>query len=236
MDILYFLKLRTAFIRRHYEIAAGAFEAVKRQIENLEPPFDDPAYSEDGEPPFLEEWIDADTSIRLVGLACASLLHDALKLYLNFMQRERLHFVFDEAEVKRLKKDFVGAYRDALSEIFDTDWQDSGVDFEVIEQTVLARNRAQHGTTLTTFSETHDKRTLGKHPHPHFADEREIKAWQDAGRPDNMFLTPTITVSRESLFAAVDAVNRLADWMEANIDRVERWREAKRREDGGDPF
>jgi hypothetical protein len=230
MDILYFLKARTAFIRSHYDIAAGAFEAIKRQIEKKEPPFHDSPSSEDGEPAFLEEWIDADTSIRLVGLACGSLLHDALKLYLNFMQRERLRFAFDEADTNRLKKDFVATYRDALGEIFDTDWQETGVDFGVIEQTALARNRAQHGTTLTTFHEAHDKRTLRKHPRPHFADKREIEAWEDAGRPNNMFVTPTITVSRETLFAAIDAVEHLAEWMEANMARVERWREAQRRE------
>lgn len=234
MDILYFLKARTGFIRSHYETAAGAFETIKRQIEDELPPFDNPPYSEDGEPTYLEEWIDADTSIQLVGLACMSLLADALKLYLNFLQRERLQFVFDEAEQKSLKKDYVGTYRRALGEIFDTDWKESGVDFAVIEQVVLARNRGQHGTTLTTFHMTHDKRTLGKHPQPHFADDREIKAWIEAGRPDNMFLTPAIAVRRETLFAAIEQVERLGEWMEANMARAAHWQEAERRKQSGE--
>lgn len=228
MDIHYFLKARTALIRSHYDVAAGAFEAIKRQIENEEPPFDNPPYSEDDEPAYLEEWIDADTSIQLVGLACTSLLNDALKLYLNFMRRERLRFLFDEIEMKRLKKDYIGVYQRALGEIYGTDWSGTGVDFAMIEQVVTARNRSQHGTTLTSFHETHDKRTLAKHPRPHFADEREIKAWIDAGRPRNIFLTPAIAVRREALFAAIDEVERLAVWMEANMDRVERWQSAER--------
>ncbi|MEO7825814.1 MAG: hypothetical protein ABIR60_01625, partial [Allosphingosinicella sp.] len=60
MDILFFLKLRTDFIRRHYHVAVAAFVEQKRLIEDAEPPFDNPPYSEDGEPPYLEEWMDAD--------------------------------------------------------------------------------------------------------------------------------------------------------------------------------
>ena len=60
--------------------------AIKRQIEQEEPPFDDPPYSEDPEPAFLEEWLEAETSIQIVGLACVSLLADTLKLYLTNRQ------------------------------------------------------------------------------------------------------------------------------------------------------
>lgn len=83
LDILFFLKQRTDFIRRHYDVCVEAFAEQKRLIEAAEPPFDDPPYSEDGEPAFLEEWLDADISIQLVGISCVSLLSDALKLYLN---------------------------------------------------------------------------------------------------------------------------------------------------------
>lgn len=53
MDATYFLKSRTAFIRFFYAESAKGFTDVKHRIENQLPPFDDPPYSEDGEPAFL---------------------------------------------------------------------------------------------------------------------------------------------------------------------------------------
>lgn len=117
MDILFFLKLRTDFIRRHYNVCVAALLEKKRLIEAAEPPFNDPPYSEDGEPAYLEEWMDADTSIQLVGVSCVSLLSDALKLYLNLLQRRQLRFVFDDQEARRLKKDFLATYREPFAHL-----------------------------------------------------------------------------------------------------------------------
>ena len=57
MDVLFFLRERTKFIRYFYETAAEPFRETIRKIEADEAPFDNPPYSEDGEPPFLEEWM-----------------------------------------------------------------------------------------------------------------------------------------------------------------------------------
>jgi hypothetical protein len=117
LDILFFLKLRTDFIRRQYDVAGAAFVEEKRLIEDAQAPYDNPPYREDGEPPYLEEWMDADTSIQLVGISCVSLLSDALKLYLNLLQRRQLRFVFHgsggEASEKAVSCDLSGrAWRD----------------------------------------------------------------------------------------------------------------------------
>lgn len=68
--VLYFLKERTKFIRRFYEGAGELFRATIRQIEAKEPPFDEPPYSEDGEPPFMEEWTDATMALEMLGRTC----------------------------------------------------------------------------------------------------------------------------------------------------------------------
>ena len=81
MDVLYFLKERTGFIRRHHETAAAPFRATIRNIEEGKVPFDDPPYSEDGEPAFLAEWIDAATGLDMLGRACISMLSASLQLY-----------------------------------------------------------------------------------------------------------------------------------------------------------
>lgn len=54
MKVGEFLKDRTGFIRRHYETAAAPFYEIMRRIEAGEEPYE-PPYSEDGEPPFLEQ-------------------------------------------------------------------------------------------------------------------------------------------------------------------------------------
>jgi hypothetical protein len=62
MDVLYFLKHRTPFIRRFYDAAEETFAETKCKIRDSEPPFDEypPGCNpEDGEPPFLEEYMDA---------------------------------------------------------------------------------------------------------------------------------------------------------------------------------
>jgi hypothetical protein len=228
MDIPWFLNERLSFIRMHYDVCVEASEERKRKIEAGENPFDSPPYSEDGEPPFLEEWLDAETSIELVGLACVSLLSDALKLYFNLLQHRELRFLFDDTEKKRFKKEgFVPVYRDALGQIFGTDWQESGVDFAIIEQVVLARNRDQHGTELTSFLVTHDNLTIEKHPRPFFLRANEAAALSDAGVEVGGLLNPTLAVQREQLFAVIEQISLLADWMHSNMDRASRWQIAQ---------
>lgn len=56
MDVLFFLKERTRLIRQYDVHAANPFNEVIRKIEAREEPYVPPC-SEDGEPPFLSEWI-----------------------------------------------------------------------------------------------------------------------------------------------------------------------------------
>ena len=61
MDAKFFLKRRTSFIRFFYDTSAAAFRSVQTKIEAKEAPFDNPPYSEDPEPAYLEEWMEAET-------------------------------------------------------------------------------------------------------------------------------------------------------------------------------
>ena len=88
MDVLFFLKERTRFIRYFYQTAAEPFRETIRKIEAGEAPFDDPPYSEDGEPPFLEEWLAADTALAMLGRTCISMLSASLQLYFKTWEGE----------------------------------------------------------------------------------------------------------------------------------------------------
>jgi hypothetical protein len=227
----YFLKERTKFIRFYYGQCVEPFTRIKDQIENGQPPFDDPPYSEDPEPPYLAEWMDAETGIQIVGLSCVSLLSDSLKLYFGSLQHHVIGFDFPnkESEKAAFKNGFLAAYTGILGSILDTDWVDCPVDLEIIEQVILARNRGQHGGHLTSFRVSHDERTLTKHPRPFFASDQERESWiEGEGTAVSSFLAPNVTITREALFAAVDQVEKLAEWIEGRMDKATDWRMGRR--------
>lgn len=43
-------------------------------------------------------------------------------------------------------------------------------------------------------------------------------------RPAKCYLTPALTLRREELIDAADAIDLLGEWMEANMGRISRWR------------
>jgi hypothetical protein len=182
MDATWFLKQRTKFIRFYYDECVGAFAAMQAKIEHHEPPFDEPHYDESGEPSYMPEWMEARTGIDLAGLTCVSLLSDSLKLYFQTLQHRVIGFALSgtDQELKGLRRPgFLKVYKRALGEILQTDWTDCPVDFGIIEQVVLARNRAQHGSDLTSLRVAHDLDTLKKYPRPFFASEEEMRTWTD---------------------------------------------------------
>lgn len=229
MDANYFLKNRTALIRTFYSTGAQGFVDVKQKIETGQPPFDDPPYSEDPEPPYLAEWIDAETALEILGMAALSMLSDSLKLYLNTLADRVIGFSFDNPKAA-FKQGFVPAYFSALGEILETDWSDCTVDRGLIEQIVLVRNRGQHGEHLSTFAVTLDAAMLEKHPRPFFVGEEELSTLTTEDGSLGSLLLPTIRVTAAGLQTAIDEVDALADWIEGRLDRAHTWRLRQRSE------
>ena len=223
MDATYFLKNRTALIRSFYATGARGFVDLKAKIEAGEPPFDDPPYSEDPEPPYLSEWMDAETSLDILGMASLSMLSDSLKLYLNTLADRVIGFSFENRKAA-FREGFVPAYFAALGEILATDWSDCPVDRGLIEQIVLIRNRGQHGEELSTFTVTLDAKMLEKHPQPFFVTEDEGSALTAEGGSLGSFLMPSIRITATGLERAIDEVNALADWIDSRLDRAHAWR------------
>jgi hypothetical protein len=60
MDLLYFLRARTKFVRYVYQTTVPQFDEIQRKIEAGEEPFVDRRYWEADEPAFLAEWEEAD--------------------------------------------------------------------------------------------------------------------------------------------------------------------------------
>ncbi|WP_434403383.1 hypothetical protein [Sphingobium sp. DN12] len=228
MDALYFLKSRTAFICFFFAESAKAFVDVKHRIENELPPFDDPPYSEDPEPAYLEEWMDAEQALSVLGITCVSMLSDTLKLYFKTLSDRVIGFSF-ENQKKAFAGGFVPAYFEALGEILETDWNDCKVDRALIEQIVLARNRGQHGECLTTLTVSHDKATLEKHPRPYFIGDDEISTLTSEDGSFASFLMPTIKVTAEALLRAIGEVEALGEYVESRLDKAHEWRMRQRK-------
>ncbi|MEJ6846801.1 hypothetical protein V3589_11350 [Sinorhizobium fredii] len=222
MNAAFFLRLRTRFIRRYYASGVGPFREIQRKINaqespyNEPPPFFDPEY---GEPEFLEEWIEADEAAQVVGQSAVSLLSDSLKLYFKALEQELEFLLSAEGKATAKKEGFLAAYRAALGEVLETDWTNCPVRFDVIEQIVLARNRAQHGEHLS-IGARHDPKTLTKHRDLIFATEGELRMWLDEGADPDTWLAPRLDITEASLGAAITEVEKLADWIEERITDV----------------
>lgn len=223
MDAAFFLRRRTRFIHHYYATGVGPFREIQRKIDTQEspydeaPPFFDPEY---GEPAFLEEWIEAEEAAQVVGQSAISLLSDSLKIYFKSLEQQLEFRLSGEAKATAKKEGFLAAYKGALGEILETDWTNCPVRFDVIEQIVLARNRAQHGEHLSILGARHDPKTLTKHRDLIFASEGELKMWVEEGADPETWLAPRLEITEESLRAAITEVEKLAHWIEERIPDV----------------
>lgn len=212
MDLDFFLRERTKFIRFFYESASQPFGDIKSAIESEKQPYV-PPYSEDAEPPFLAEWLDADTGEQTVCHACISMLSASLKLFLDsWMGRfKKGHPVF-KVDLKKL-----GWFRGYLKvlENMEVDLADSGVDMSILEQIALARNRVQHPDHITSLNVSHSKADLQKYPKPYFVSQEQFyKTDEDEDGDISWWMAPPVSATREKIFEAVGEVEKFCDWLE----------------------
>ena len=169
-------------------------------------------YSEDGEPPFLEEWEEACTSLELLGATCISMLSESLKLYFTTWESELgfecKSFLPDEFSRKK-GKGLVRGYKNCFGRVLNTDWSDCLVNFDLIEQIVLARNASQHPNDITSLKLGHGHKTL-----TFFLSEHEKKIVGMDSYGEFPWIGLTLVVTRETLFEAIRQVEMLCEWME----------------------
>jgi hypothetical protein len=144
VDIFAFLKDRTTFIRDFYNTASSPFRETMRKIEAGEAPFEPHLAKYEDEPPFTTEWIDANTSLEVLGRVCVSMLSAALKLYFNTW-RTHLRIELQPSEKTLFNKHgFLNGYKHVLAERLSIKWAECPPDLAVLEQVILARIRDQH--------------------------------------------------------------------------------------------
>lgn len=218
MDVFYFFNRRIDFIRQLYGTASAPYVERKRKIEAEEEPFV-PPYSEDGEPAFLEEWLEADESIHVLAYSCVSMLAAALHLYLEtWVSQSRVPV--DEALKKSFKKiGWFPGYKTHFSRRFAIDFESCPGTLGLLEEVVLARNRFEHQLSITSLRTQYADTDLKKLPPPFFVDERESALFADAEEGEMAwFIPPTLHVTEKQLFAAIAEVEGFAKWFEVEIE------------------
>jgi hypothetical protein len=205
--------LRTAFIRYFYENGVRPFNEMKTTIEREEEPYI-PPYSEDGEPPFLDEWMDAEQAVDTVGHVCISMLSSSFQFFLKawvirIEQELEIKFTVDFK-----KHGWFNGYKQIFS-IMEFPLSECTADLDIIEQVTLARNRVQHPDDLTELRVAHSQTDLGRFPRPFFSIEAEMDM---AGRDDDdsttWWLRPSIKSERDKVFSAIDQIETLCSWLE----------------------
>ncbi|HBC3857034.1 TPA: hypothetical protein KD866_002411 [Vibrio parahaemolyticus] len=212
MDIEYFLKERTKFIRYFYETSSEPFIETMADIDAEVEPYI-PPYSEDSEPAFLTEWIDAKSALETCGLHALSMLSSSLQLYLKawVSRLERYHGITFKVDFKT--KGWLNGYCQIFKE-YGLDMDNCPADLSLIEQVTLARNRAQHPDQITSVNTYHSKKDLEKYPNPYFAQETE-KQMALEGSDVNWLFPPVISPDRDKVFQSVTNIESLCSWLES---------------------
>jgi len=214
VDIQFFLFQRLEFIEQFYKNSAASFVERKRRIEAEEEPFV-PPYSEDGEPPFLAEWIEADESLHVLGRSCISMLAASFHLYLKTWERQ-IAIPIDESLKPCFKNNgWFQGYKVYFAEHLSVHFENSPCDLSLLEELVLARNRVQHPASITTHSTHYSDNDLKKLPRPFFVDEKEFDLFADADEgARNWLMPPTVHVTAEKLLSALSQVAHFSKWLE----------------------
>src|SRR6266853_4271565 len=180
MNYLYFLQKRTQFIREFRADASLGFTERKRKIEAGEEPYEPHADYEDDEPPFLDEWMRAEEALDVLGQMCISLLATSLHLYLKEWindpyRRTARTAGRPEDNKEAFEQGWINGYRVFFRNQLRIDWDKGPANLALLEEIVLARNRAQHNEDITTFRVEQSERDAAKYPRSFFADDRELE-------------------------------------------------------------
>ena len=210
MDLVAFLKERNKAALYFYENASKPFFEIVSAIENKVDPFV-PVYSEDAEPQYLEEWEAAKNGINAVGLTVASMLSSSMQLFLEeWVSRLGKH---GRRYNRKHKKGWFHAYLKILKDV-GVNIDDCPASIEIIEQLVLARNRAQHPENLTEAGVRHSDNDLKKYPNPYFISEDERKLLESRDLKSSWWLRPKVDFDHQKIEMLISEIESFCSWLD----------------------
>jgi hypothetical protein len=153
MDVLAILKDKLSAAKRLYDGAVSSFVDTKQRIEAGKEPYKPPPFDpdrDDGEPPFLSEWLEANEFENVVGQACISVAYSCLIDYFKgVIERSGITHEADKFLNHRRNKvrgentfqRYVALFEDAYS----VDFKQAPVAPSEIQDIVLLRHDTHHG-------------------------------------------------------------------------------------------
>lgn len=210
MDFLAMLERELLFVEQFYDRTAEPFATMMRKIKAGEEPFV-PAFGEgDGQPPFTDEWLDADKIVSTLGSCALGLVENALHKYLRKFAMNELgeHRNKEFSQLFKFKGDGWFAKYEVFLQERGFEWTKSPVQRDRLEQINLTRNDINHDTGFD-IPPTRTKEHIRKHPVPMFADENEMLML--AGSDE---LPIYIKVARDNLMAAIEDVRHFCGFVE----------------------
>lgn len=221
MDVRYFLDRRIAFIRQFYAMASEPYVKRKRKIEAHEEPFV-PLCSEDAEPPFLDEWLEADESLHVLAYSCISMLSAALHLYLeSWVKQSRV--AVEESMKKSVFKEqgWFSGYDAHFTMHFNIAFKSGPSDLKMLNEVVLVRNRIEHPYSITDQKTQYSASDLKQLRHPFFVDKTEMTLLGYSDDEEaSLFMLPTVHITEVQLLAALTEVERFSVWFDPAIEAV----------------
>lgn len=215
MDVRYFLNLRLEFVKQLYNNSSAPFIERKRKIEAEEDPFVPPC-SEDGEPAFLSEWLEAEDSLQVIGHTCISILSASFHLYFRTWEQQ-LGVRVDNSCKSAFKRGWFNGYKTYFHHKFEINFENSPCNLDLLEELVIARNRIQHPESISFHNSYYSGTDLKKLPSPFFINEREryheLLAEMEEGER-NWLIPPTIHVTPEKLMTIISEIVRFTEWLE----------------------
>jgi len=211
MDIECFFNERIRFVRQLYKTSSNPYKERKRLIEAEEEPYT-PPYSEDDEPAFLNEWLEADESLHILAYFCISMLAAALQLYFESWVKQSRRPV--ENSLKKTvfkKKGWLTGYKAHFTQHFSICFESSSTDYSLLEEVILARNRIQHPSSIIDLKTRFNASDLTKIETPLFL--------SDMDKNESWFFPPILHISEEQLNMAISEVENFVKWFAPEIEK-----------------
>ena len=165
----------------------------------------------------MEEWLEADESLEVLGWACLSMLSSALQLYFRAWEAE-LGIKWEPGErEKAFENGYLPGYMACFEQVLKIDWRECPADLRILEQVTLARNRDQHPRHIAIQQVTHSPADRRKFPDLFFADEKELALHPPRDGEIGRWFQPSVRVPKEKFLTAVGEVERLAEWLEKRL-------------------
>ena len=196
------LNSKLRFVEFFYSTASKCFQAEMDKIEQHEPPYDnfDP---ENGDPPFVDEYIEFSDGLRTLGNQTLSLVSVVLQEYLAGVTDQ-----LGLGKPPKIKgKGIFQRYCQLILEKTEVDITKLGADCVLIEEIFLARNLIQHGGDIGTNSIYQDKEYAKRYPKAQFANRSWIEAMVDETDPE--IVAAPLEITGDKIAKAIAEVKKL---------------------------